>query len=315
MELRLLEDFVCLSEVSNFSRAAELRHVTQSTLSKRIRMLEHWVGASLVDRSTYPVSLTTEGRIMLPQARELVRQINGLRAGIRSSGLDRDEKIRVLAMHTLRVTCIPIWHKAVEARIGSFEEYPCPANTAYSETTRQFRNDESDFLLTYVHPSVSTGFEASELESITLGRERIIPVSAPDGAGNPLHSLETDGIIRYLSYGAQSFFGQVLAPVLRENPLPLNVVAINAMSVGLHSLALVGTGVAWIPESLAHEDLEAGRLVVAGKENWTIFADISMYRKKTAKRRPLAEKVWDATLQEAQSVITPFRQRYAQSYA
>ena len=57
MELKWLEDFVALVQAQSFSRAAEARNITQSGLSRRIRSLEQWVGAELVDRSGYPPAL------------------------------------------------------------------------------------------------------------------------------------------------------------------------------------------------------------------------------------------------------------------
>ncbi|HWU74121.1 MAG TPA: LysR family transcriptional regulator, partial [Sphingomonas sp.] len=51
MELAWLEDFIALSETGNFSRAAELRHVTQPAFSRRIRALEDWVGTPLFERT------------------------------------------------------------------------------------------------------------------------------------------------------------------------------------------------------------------------------------------------------------------------
>jgi DNA-binding transcriptional LysR family regulator len=40
MELIWFEDYLALAETLNFSRAAELRHVTQPAFSRRIRALE-----------------------------------------------------------------------------------------------------------------------------------------------------------------------------------------------------------------------------------------------------------------------------------
>ena len=40
MEIKWLEDFVTLADTSSFSRAAELRNVTQPAFSRRIKQLE-----------------------------------------------------------------------------------------------------------------------------------------------------------------------------------------------------------------------------------------------------------------------------------
>ena len=48
MDLQWLEDFLTLAETRSFSRSAELRGVTQSAFSRRIRALEEWLGTGLL---------------------------------------------------------------------------------------------------------------------------------------------------------------------------------------------------------------------------------------------------------------------------
>ena len=62
MQIKWIEDLLAINHTKSFSRAAELRFITQSALSRRIKALEEWVGVKLVDRSTYPVELTAAGR-------------------------------------------------------------------------------------------------------------------------------------------------------------------------------------------------------------------------------------------------------------
>jgi DNA-binding transcriptional LysR family regulator len=72
METKWLEDFLCLAEKRSFSLAAQVRHVTQSALSRRIRALEEWAGVELIDRSCHPLRLTVAGQLFLEQARLLL---------------------------------------------------------------------------------------------------------------------------------------------------------------------------------------------------------------------------------------------------
>ena len=58
MEFKWLEDFLSLAQTSSFCQSAEERSLTQSGFSRRIKGLELWVGTPLVDRSTYPTTLT-----------------------------------------------------------------------------------------------------------------------------------------------------------------------------------------------------------------------------------------------------------------
>ncbi len=73
MELKWLEDFLSLAQTSSFSQSAEERFVTQSGFSRRIKGLELWVGTPLVDRGTYPTTLTPAGAAFRDTAEEVLR--------------------------------------------------------------------------------------------------------------------------------------------------------------------------------------------------------------------------------------------------
>ena len=57
MQTQWLEDFIALEQTRSFTRAAELCHVTHPAFGRRIKALEAWAGASLVERGSSPVRL------------------------------------------------------------------------------------------------------------------------------------------------------------------------------------------------------------------------------------------------------------------
>ena len=61
MELRQLRYFVKTAETLNFSEAARLLYVTQSTLSQQIRQLEQELDTMLFVRDSHNVTLTDSG--------------------------------------------------------------------------------------------------------------------------------------------------------------------------------------------------------------------------------------------------------------
>ena len=63
-----IEDFLTLVEAGTFSRAAALRHVTQPAFSRRIQLLEAWLGVELVDRSIQPMRLTAVAERHVPHS-------------------------------------------------------------------------------------------------------------------------------------------------------------------------------------------------------------------------------------------------------
>src|SRR3954471_4555377 len=90
MDIKWLEDFLSLTQTRNFSRSAQERNVTQSALSRRIRALEAWVGADLVDRSTYPLVLTPAGKLFSSSATDAMRLLNDARSLLRIESKDEN---------------------------------------------------------------------------------------------------------------------------------------------------------------------------------------------------------------------------------
>ncbi|HWU04223.1 MAG TPA: LysR substrate-binding domain-containing protein, partial [Novosphingobium sp.] len=63
--LAVLRQFRILAQTANFSRAAEMAHVSQPALSRTIRLLEEDLGARLFDRNRRHVALTPAGEALL----------------------------------------------------------------------------------------------------------------------------------------------------------------------------------------------------------------------------------------------------------
>ncbi|HEY9473712.1 MAG TPA: LysR family transcriptional regulator [Mycobacteriales bacterium] len=82
MQLRQLEYFVAVVEESNFTRAADRVHVSQSGVSAQIRQLERELGQVLLDRSERAVRPTHAGAALLPYARAALAAVSGARQAV-----------------------------------------------------------------------------------------------------------------------------------------------------------------------------------------------------------------------------------------
>ncbi|MES1162327.1 MAG: LysR family transcriptional regulator, partial [Rhizobacter sp.] len=85
VDLKLLEDLAALDRERSFARAAESRHVTHPAFGRRIRALEAWAGAVLVDRSPQRIRLTDAGQALLEQARPMIEGLLQARERLRSA--------------------------------------------------------------------------------------------------------------------------------------------------------------------------------------------------------------------------------------
>ncbi|MCR5654015.1 MAG: LysR family transcriptional regulator [Lachnospiraceae bacterium] len=73
MEIRTLRYFLAVAREENMSRAAEILHVTQPTLSKQLKSLENELGKKLFTRHSFSIKLTDEGILLRNRAEDLIR--------------------------------------------------------------------------------------------------------------------------------------------------------------------------------------------------------------------------------------------------
>ena len=61
MDIRVLQYFLAVVREENITKAAQLLHITQPTLSRQLMGLEQELGVKLFSRNNHSVTLTEEG--------------------------------------------------------------------------------------------------------------------------------------------------------------------------------------------------------------------------------------------------------------
>lgn len=72
MELRVLKYFLMTAREENITKAANLLHITQPTLSRQLIQLEEELGVKLFHRKNHSIVLTEEGMLLKRRAQEIV---------------------------------------------------------------------------------------------------------------------------------------------------------------------------------------------------------------------------------------------------
>lgn len=75
MDTASVHSFIVVTRERSISRAAQALHVTQPTLSARLRKLESDLGVTLLERSWDGIRLTTEGRFFLSYSLQLFQEL------------------------------------------------------------------------------------------------------------------------------------------------------------------------------------------------------------------------------------------------
>ena len=72
MEIKALRYFLAVAREENMTRAADILHVSQPTLSKQIKSLEEELNTKLFIRHSFQIELTDEGQLLRKRAADLV---------------------------------------------------------------------------------------------------------------------------------------------------------------------------------------------------------------------------------------------------
>lgn len=297
MHLSWLDDFLALAATGNFSRAADQRHVTQPAFGRRVRALEEWLGTELFDRSSQPVRLTETGVWFQSVAQDLLAQVGRVPGAARDVAEATSNSLRFAATHALSFTFMPGWLRRLEAhtmggtiQLKSDMLHRCEA---------LLEQRKVQFVMCHAHVQAPGRLQAQGYPSVQIGADVLMPVSAVDGNGHPLHALNSIGSpVSLLAYSTESGLGHILRKTRYgeleklSNQAPFTA---HLASV-LRTMTLDGRGMAWLPKSLIEEDLACQRLVAAASQDWCVNLEIRLFRDRTP-LAPAAQALWEVVSQ------------------
>jgi DNA-binding transcriptional LysR family regulator len=308
METKWLEDFISLAETHSFSRSAELRHVTQPAFSRRIQSLEAWLGADLIDRTSYPTRLTAAGEVFYEQAVEMLGQINNTRAMLRGKRPAAQTTVDFAVPHTLSLTYFPKWLSALESGFGALNTRLIASNV--HDAVMTMVEGGCDLLLCYHHPRQPVQLDASRYDMLTMGRESVRPYARCDRSGKPDYAFPGSAKtpLPFLSYTPNAYLGRMVELIMTDakKPLHLEKHYETDMSESLKMMALEGHGVAFLPESSVIREVRNKQLARAdgADGDWEVDMEIRLYRERPTPQRSgkvLVTRLWDY-LQELEAV-------------
>ena len=165
MELRQLKYFKEACERQNFSEAARILHISQSTLSQQIKQLEEELDVLLFDRIGKRIVLTEARQAFLPYAaraiydaedgKQIIRDLKGIETGVLHIGV-------TYSMSPLLIAALQLFNRAypkikVEITFATSEEL-----------LKQLDGSGLDFVLSFKPEDLTDDFETIPLFSSRL---------------------------------------------------------------------------------------------------------------------------------------------------
>jgi len=250
MDLVSLDMFLEIARHGSLNKAAQSLFLAQSTLTHRLRQLEKELGTTLFVRTPGGVSLTVDGRRLLPVASDIVARLKAFRP--QSSGL---RSLSIVAGRAFASYELP-------RLLGAYRRQH-PAFTCYVRSTLY---DESIHAL--LHGTADIAFLGHDvyhphLETVPLSADRILLAVSPQHPwAEQFPGFDAWGYTEMVVFGDQSApFRQRVDRFLAERGVFPHVIMELDSFNAVKQMVAQNLGVTLLPERTIREEVAAGKLV------------------------------------------------------
>jgi LysR family hydrogen peroxide-inducible transcriptional activator len=109
MNIQQFQYVLAVAEQRHFETAAEKCFVTQSTLSTMISRFEDEIGIRIFDRKKKPVSITSEGEVLVAQLKTIVTQVEHLQESIKEIKGEVRGNLSIAVIPTIAPFLLPLF--------------------------------------------------------------------------------------------------------------------------------------------------------------------------------------------------------------
>lgn len=276
MELRQIKSFVTIARLQSFSKAALELGYAQSSITSQIQLLEQELNAKLFERLGHTITLTPEGKQLIPLAEQMLKLSNDIKNIAAKSGKPSGLLI-IGAVESLCATRLPKLLKEYRLRYPDVEiliKFGARAEFMLSLKENAIdiaffidqKIEDSDFTTVYQIPEPMAFFCSPGYAF--AGRKKVLP---EDLSGEPL-------ILTEPCCGYRALFNTIMQ---QFNIKPRSVIETSNVQV-IKQLVLSGMGITFLPQTAVEEELRQNRLV---RLNWRgpdfhIFTQVLCHKSK-----------------------------------
>lgn len=285
MNIKQLEIFVTIATTGSFSKGAEAACITQSTASQHIATLEDACGIRLFDRTGKGAIPTEAGKILLVQARQVIKSLKETEQAILRFRQADGIELRVGGSTIPGTYLLP---KAIAA-LRTNE----PGITVKAEI-----GDSSEILAKLMEERIEIGIIGSKSDdklfsSEAIGHDDILLVVRKGhhwcgrAEVQPEDLLSEPMIMREKGSGTNN----VVESALKLHGIKLSDLTVSATissSEAIKQALLANCGVAFISEMAVREELKQGKLVAIKLSGFAITRSFYLVCRKARTLSPAA---------------------------
>lgn len=268
MEFRQVQTFMQISQVKNFSKAAELLGYSQSAVTVQVRQLENELGVRLFDRTGKKVTLTPQGKEFLIHANKIIDDMLKAKEAMN----DTNELKNPLHIGTIESLC----------------------TVKLPEIVQRFRNEHPKVRIQITIDSPERLFqmmEHNELDVIYIldtprwnknwikvmeKEEPVIFVSTPHYKAAEKEEIEIEEILTEPFYLTErnANYRQALEQELALRKQTLSPVLECSDTAFIKKMLKTGKGLSYLPLFVVEKDIKEGKIAKLNVKD----IDITMYR-------------------------------------
>jgi DNA-binding transcriptional LysR family regulator len=266
MDVRQLEMFRAVAEEGGFTRAAQRLKVSQSAVSRQVKLLEDELGGLLLHRTGKGVTLTGQGELLLKAANRIHRDLQDV-----AWQISETQKLQrgMLSLGGGMTVCMHVLPRLLKKFRSLYKDVELRVTSGTSEAIlRLVRNHQVDLGL------LTLPIVAADLEVQPVLKEEMVVVTA---ARHPLsreRTVEATSLGRYplILFERGSNTRKVLDQFFLEQEIPVDVAMETENVEIIKAMVASGLGITVIPYAAIAHDMRAGRF------DWTRVRGRRLYR-------------------------------------
>ncbi len=257
MDMRQLEMLRAVAEEGTFSRAAERLHVTQSAVSRQVKLLEDELKTVLLHRGPRGATVTPAGQLLVQAAHRVQRELADVVGQIGATGeLQRG----ALSLGGGMTVCMYVLPRLLRRFRARWKQIDLKVTTGTSDLLlRGLRARELDLCL------LTLPLETRDMEILPVLREEMVVATAP---GHPLarsRVVDPSRLSRFplVLFERGSSTRTVLDQYFRDHGLREDVVMETENVEVIKAMVGSGLGATIVPWAAIARDVKHGRFAWA----------------------------------------------------
>lgn len=286
-EIRWVEDLLALEQEKSISRAAELRHITQSAFTRRIQNIQDTLGFQILKIDSKTVNFTDVGQILLSTAKNIKNQMDTTINYLEKNIKDNELSIKFAVSHSLITQFFPQFIQNLYSDYDDIRLEIIASNL--HQGIYLLKEGSCDFLICYCDQMTLQQLDQSLFSYHKIVNMEIVPVTICKN-NQPKYSFNKN--FPLLAYSCKAYLRQCVDKMI-EGKLNYKILYETDNAGDLKALALHGLGVAWLPKLLIEGEINEGKLQII--DNCSFFQDINIIRSKVTYSKKI-NFVWNYLL-------------------